>query len=200
MVSKELNLVFEQVARCCAELNMEGRAIILGVNGLDLGVNAGFSKGLKTFLEAAGNEVAVFHLESCANSAVRAELAKAAGARPLSLDDVQRYLDEGIDFDNARTAIQELTGETGVLIVDGELLYTGALSDLFDLRLFLEVDASVARGRLGSVKPPVSELDFDTMLVPAFEHYLREYDPASVADLTIDCNDARKPKAIAAVG
>lgn len=200
MVSKELNLIFEQVARCCAELNMEGRAIILGVNGLDAGVNAGFSKGLKDFLEAAGSEVAVFHLESCADSVVRAELAKVAAARALTPAEVQRYLDEGIDFDNARTAIQELIGETGMLILDGEMLYTGALSDLFDLRLHLDVDASIARGRLGSAKPPVSELAFDTMVLPAFEYYLQEYDPASAADLIIDFNDARKPKAIVAVG
>ncbi len=199
MISKELNSIFEQVARCCAELNMEGRAIVVGINGLDAGMNASFSKGLKVFLEAAGSEVAVFHLESCADTAVRAELAKKAGVRPLSPDAIQRYLDDGFDFDNARTAMQDLTGETGVLLVDGEFLYTGALSDLFDLRLYLEVESATARGRLGSAKPPVAELAFDTMIVPAFDQYLREYDPASAADLVIDCNDARKPKAIAAI-
>ena len=200
MVSKELNSKFEQDARSCAELNMEGRAIVVGVNGLDTGVNASFSKGLKVFLEAAGSEVTVFHLDSCADTAVRAELAKVAGARGLSPAEVQRYLDEGVDFDNARIVIQELTGETGVLLVDGELLHTGALSDLFDLRIYLDVDTSIVRGRLDSAKPPVAELAFDTMIAPAFVHYLQEFDPASAADLVIDCNDARKPKVVAPVG
>lgn len=199
MVSKELNLIFEQVARCCAALNVEGRAIIIGVGGLDVGVNAGLSKGLKTSFEAAGTAVAVFQTEDCADLDLRAELAKAARGSALSPDEIQRYLDEGIDYDNARTAVQDLTADEGVLILEGVLLYTGALSDLFDLRLFLDVETATARGRLDSAKPPVSELTFDTMVLPAYEQYLLEYDPASTADLVIDCNDARKPKIVVAV-
>lgn len=200
MVSKELNLIFEQVARCCAALNVDGRAIVLGVNGLDAGVNVGFSKGLKAYLESAGSSVEVFHLENCADLSVRGELTKTVADHSLPPAEVQRYLDEGIDYSTARTTIQELTGEKGVLIVDGVLLYTGALSDLFDLRLYLEVEVATARGRLEATKPPIAEDIFDAMIAPAFEQYLHEYDPASAADLVIDCNDARKPRTISVVG
>lgn len=200
MVSKELNSVFDQVARCSAVLNVEGRAIVIGVGGLDAGVNVGLATALKTNFEAAGTAAAIFHLERCVDTAVCADLVKAAGSGSLSADEVHRYLDEGIDYDNARTAIQDLTADEGVLIVEGVLLYTGALSDLFDLRLFLDVEVATARARLDSVKPPCSESVFDTMVVPAYEHYLQEYDPASTADLVIDYNDACMPKIIVSVG
>lgn len=198
MVSKDLNVVLEQVAQCCAGLDLEGRARILGVGGLDAGVNTSFTKALKSHLEAAGNKVAVLHLEQNANAAVRAELEASAGKGRLAPADVQRFLDEGIDYDGARASIQEMTGETGILIVEGVFLFTGALSDFFDVRLFLEVDAATARGRLQSAKPAVTEAVFDALVVPAFESYLREYDPAADSDLVIDFSDGRKPRLIAA--
>jgi len=197
LVSKDLNAVLEQVAQCCAGLDLEGRARILGVSGLDAGVNASFTRALKTYLAAAGTEVAVLHLENNADAAVRADLERSAGKGRLAPADVQRYLDEGIDYDGARASIQEMTGETGILIVEGVFVYTGALSDFFDLRLFLEVDTATARGRLESAKPTVSEAVFDALVAPAFEFYLREYDPAADSDLVIDYTDGRKPRLIA---
>lgn len=202
-MSKELSSVYEQVALCCAGLDLEGRAIIVGVNGLDEGGNASFTKGLKAHLAASGREVAVCRLEDCANTAARQAIVP-AGGKALAPAGLQRYCEESIDYDLARQAIQDLAAESAILIVHGVFLYTGALSDLFDLRLYLDVESAVARGRLDSGKsvPGAAnpEARFDSVLHPAFEIYLREYDPASASDLVIDFKEARKPRVIAAVG
>lgn len=199
-MSKELNSVYEQVAQCCVGLDLEGRAIILGVSGLDAGANASFAKGLKAHLAAAGNEVSVFHLEDFADAAARQEILASKSGTP----DLCRYCEEGIDYALARQSIYESNAENGVLIVEGCLLYTGALSDLFDLRIFLDVDPATARAHLESAKATAGDAKvlqhFDTLLQPAFELYLLEYDPVSAADLALDFNDARKPRAISAVG
>jgi uridine kinase len=196
-VSKELNAVFEQVAQCCGGLELEGRAVILGVNGLDAGGNASFVKGLKAHLASAGKEVAVFHLEECADATARQEIL-AAGP------DFQRYCDESIDYDLARQSIKELTAESGVLIAEGIFLYTGALLDLFDLRIYLDVEPANARVRLEGGKSAAgdgkSNALFDSLIQPAFELYLREYAPMASADLVVDINDARKPRVVSTVG
>lgn len=197
-MSKELNSVYEQVAQCCAGLDLEGRAIIIGVNGLDTGANATFAKGLKAHLSTAGKEVRVFHLEDCADGALRQELLGSESP------DLYRYCEEGVDYAQARQNIQDLAAEASVLIAEGPLLYTGALSDLFDVRIFLEVDPAVARGHLESAKGTAGDAKvlqhFDSLLQPAFDRYLREYDPVAAADLAVNVSDARKPRVITAVG
>ena len=202
-MSKELNLVFEQVARYCAGLEMEGRAIVLGVNGLDAALNASFTKGLKAHLTPAGVEVAVFHLESCADTAARQEIL--AGSKGgVSSVRAQRFCEEGIDYTAARESIQEQTTENGVLVAEGVFLYTGALSDLFDLRVYLDAETPVVRARMEGAKSPAAEqgnLDFfDALTAPAFEYYVGEYNPATAADLVVDVNDLRRPRVVAAAG
>lgn len=202
-MSKELNLVFEQVARCCAGLEMEGRAIVLGVNGLDAALNASFTKGLKAHLTAAGVEVTVFHLESCADTAARREiLAGLKGGVSTVL--ARRFCEEGIDYAAARESVQELTAESGVLVAEGVFLYTGALADLFDLRVFLDADTPVVRARMEAAKSPaVAQGDlgfFDALTAPAFEYYVGEYCPATAADLVVDANELRKPRVDVAAG
>lgn len=202
-MSKELNSVFEQVARCCAGLEMEGRAIVLGVNGLDAALNASFTKGLKAHLTASGVEVAVFHLESCADTAALQDILAGfkGGVSPIR---AQRFCEEGIDYAAARESIQEQTAESGILLAEGVFLYTGALSDLFDLRVYLEAETPVVRARMEGAKSPAAEqgsLDFfDALTAPAFEYYISEYNPAMVADLVVDGNDLRKPRVVATAG
>jgi len=202
-VSKELNLICEQVARCCAGLELEGRAIVLGVNGLDAAVNASLSKGLKAHLAAAGREVAVFHLESCADAEVRQEIAasiKGGG----SCEAAQRYCDDGIDYDLARQSLQELAEGKDIVIAEGVFLYTGALADLFDVRVYLDVEPAVVRSRMDTAKAPAVDQgpadSYGTLVEPGFAYYVAEYGPMAGADLVIDVNEPRKPRVISAVG
>ncbi len=202
-MSKELNLVFEQVARCCAGLQMEGRGIVLGVNGLDAALNASFTKGLKAHLTASGVEVAVFHLESCADMAARQDILAGLKGGVSSIR-AQRFCEEGIDYAAARESIQEQTAESGILLAEGVFLFTGALSDLFDLRVYLESETPVVRTRMEGAKSPAAEqgnLDFfDALTAPAFEYYVNEYSPATASDLVVDATDLRKPRVVAAAG
>lgn len=202
-MSKELNAICEQVAQCCAGLELEGRAIVLGVNGLDAVANASLCKGLKAHLAAAGREVAVFHLESCADPEVRQEIAASIKGGGSS-EAAQRYCDDGIDYDLARQSLREMAEGKDIVIAEGIFLYTGALADLFDLRVYLDVEPAAVRSRMETAKAPAGDKgvgdSFGALVEPSFAYYVAEYGPMTGADLLIDVNDPRKPRVITAVG
>jgi uridine kinase len=202
-VSKELNLIFEQVARRCDGLVLEGRALVLGVNGPDSVLNASVTKGLKAHLGATGREVAVFHLDSCADAEARQEMA-AAIKGGVSPELVQRYCEESIDYALARQTLQELAQGKGIVIAEGLFLYTGALADLFDLRVYLDAGPDTVRSRVEAARSASGDKNGGDALRPlvevGFAHYVAEYGPGASADLVVDVNDPRKPRVIAAVG
>jgi len=196
-VSKELNLICEQVARRCAGLELEGRAIMVGVNGPDSVVNADVAKGLKTHLAGAGREVAVFHLESCADAEVRQEiLAGLKGGVTPEL--AQRFCEEGIDYALARQSLQEQAEGKDIVIAEGIFLYTGALADVFDLRVYLDAEPDAVAGRMAAAGARGEA--FEALVAPGFAHYVAEYGPMTGADLVVDVNDPRKPRVVTAVG
>lgn len=202
-MSKELNLIFEQVARRCDGLVLEGRALVLGVNGPDSLLNASVTKGLKAHLGAAGREVAIFHLESYADAEARQEML--AGIKVgVSTELVQRFCDEGIDYALARQTLQELAEGKDIVIAEGLFLYTGALADLFDLRVYLDADPATVRSRVEAVRSASGDKHGGDALRPLVEagyaHYFAEYGPGAGADLVVDVNDPRKLRVIAAVG
>ncbi len=202
-MSKELNLICEQIAQCCAGLELEGRAIVLGVNGLDSAVNASVTKGLKAHLAAAGRQVAVFHLESCADAEVRQEvLSSLKGGFSPQL--AQRFCEDGIDCSRARQSLQDLAEGNDIVIAEGQFLFTGALADLFDLRVYLDAESETVRSRVDAARPASGDKDssdlFGALVLPSFAHYVAEYGPMTGADLVVDVNDPRKPRVIAAVG
>ncbi|MBL7646513.1 MAG: hypothetical protein JNK74_10030 [Candidatus Hydrogenedentes bacterium] len=194
-MSKELNLICEQVARRCADLELEGRAIVVGVNGPDGAVNAAVAKGLKTHLAGAGRDVAAFHLENCADAEVRQRILGAlkGGVTP---ELVQQYGEESIDFALARRTLQELAEGGDIVVADGTFLYTGALADIFDLRVYLDVAPDVLAGRMAT---GAKAEGLEALAAPGFAHYFAEYGPMTGADLVVDVNDPRKPRVVTAV-
>lgn len=204
MESSALIDVVGQVVQRSTELGLEGRAIVIGVNGLDAQANLDFVVSLKARFVSMGLAVAEFRQERCEVAAVCREIASKLVGERADNQEIYRYLEEGIDYPVVRRSIQELTLGGGVLIVEGMFLYTDALSDLFDLRLYLEVSPETARQRLsGAAKPEGQAHDgpfFDAVVCPAFQRYLAESDPASSSDYVIDMNDFCNPGIVNSVG
>lgn len=191
-MSKELNLIYEQVARRCAELALEGRAIVIGVNGADGALVASLAKGLKAHLAAPGREVALFHLESCADAEARRAIT-ASGETVTSPELAQRYLEEHLDYPLARRTIQEMVEGKAVVVADGVFLFVDALADLFDLRVYVEAEPEQTDTN--------TEAQRHAALVAAsFACYLKEYAPGTGADFVLEMGDPRKPRIVSAVG
>lgn len=190
MVSEELNGLYEQIARSCSGLDLEGRAIVLGVNGPDAFANRAFAEGLLARL-AGGEEGALFHLRDCADAAALKRILATEG--PLDPEALQRYYEEGTDQARARRTIQELSQEKRFLVAEGEFLFTDALSDLFDVRIYLEATPENVSARLDAGEQATHERAGG----PAFAHYAAEFSPAVQADFVIDVNDLGAPRAIA---
>lgn len=189
MVSEELNGLYEQIARSCSGLDLEGRAIVLGVNGPDANANRVFSEGLLARL--AGEEGgALFHLRDCTDAAALRRILALEG--PLEPEALQRYYEEGTDQARARRAIQELSLEKRFLVAEGEFLFTDALSDLFDVRVYLDATPEKVRARMAEGDRATHE----RVAGPAFAHYAAEFSPAVQADFVIDVNDLDAPRAV----
>jgi len=120
-------------------------------------------------------------------------------ARRVTIDDYHRpspseYYPGSFDFDRFRDALLVLDEDA---IVDGVFLHHPDLHDLWSLTVFLDVDRDIARER--GIARDASWMEnaperYATRYVPGETRYLREVDPASLADVVIDMTDLGEPR------
>jgi uridine kinase len=94
--------------------------------------------------------------------------------------------------------VVQIASEDAVLIVDGVFLFRPELFDLWDFRIFLDVDPGVARERgilrdqhwIGSLEQ--ARQRYEQRYVPGERLYLREVEPQNLADVVIENTDPQR--------
>jgi uridine kinase len=121
---------------------------------------------------------------------------------PLRPDGSGQYAARHFDLDNDRPfdLVTEQAPPTAALIVDGIFLHRPELRSYWDLSVFLKVDFEVSLPRGAQRGPTFDATDAaspsNQRYVGGQRRYLRECEPEQRADIVIDYNDLREPKAL----
>jgi len=121
-------------------------------------------------------------------------LAQRLGAARLSIDDFHRpppheYYPDSFDFGRFRAAVAALDENA---VIDGVFLHHPEVRDLWHLSVFLSVDRQVALERALARDESWMERArerYTTRYIPGESRYLRDVDPAALADVVLDTTD-----------
>jgi uridine kinase len=121
---------------------------------------------------------------------------------PLSPGGSGQYAARHFDLDNDRPfdPVTQQAEPASALIVDGIFLHRPELRSYWDLSVFLKVDFEVSLPRGAQRGPTFDATDAaspsNQRYVGGQQRYLRECEPEQRADIVIDYNDLREPKAL----
>jgi uridine kinase len=141
--------------------------------------------------------VAIDGVTAAGKTTVADELGRRLGAARLSIDDFHRpppheYYPDSFDLARFRAAALGIDESS---VVDGVFLHHPDLWDLWQLSIFLHVDRQIALARALERDEPWMENArerYATRYVPGESRYLREVDPAALADVVLDTNDLER--------
>jgi uridine kinase len=151
-----------------------------------------------------GSRVGIDGVTASGKTTFADAIAKAApGVVRVSLDDFLAppprpvYYPDAFDVPRFRAHLATLE-ET--VVVDGLFLHHPTLRDLWTLSVFLVCDHEVAKER--GIARDSSWMEnarerYETRYVPEEGRYVRECDPASLADVVVDTTDLRRPRLLA---
>jgi uridine kinase len=138
--------------------------------------------------------IAVDGVTAAGKTTIADELGRRLAAARVSIDDFHRppphdYYPDSFDFERFRAAAVALEENA---VVDGVFLHHPDLRKLWQLTVFLQVDRQVALERALARDEPWMEdarERYATRYVPGESRYLREVDPAALADVVLDATD-----------
>jgi uridine kinase len=141
--------------------------------------------------------IAIDGVTAAGKTTVADELGRQLGAVRLSIDDFHRppphdYYPDSFDLEAFRAAVVALDSNA---VVDGVFLHHPDVRDLWHLSVFLRVDRQVALERALARDESWMENArerYATRYVPGESRYLREVDPASLADVVLDTTDLER--------
>ena len=162
---------------------------IIGINGIDCAGKTTLAKDLSGELKQSGINNEIFHIDDFNNEKVEKETYRAFASDNWNANDFDRYYESIIDFQKAREAVEAASASNEIVIVEGIFIFQPHLNNIFNYRIYLEVDASVAltrfeeRRRLKGDDRPVEI--FEDIWVRAHNKYVSEVYPQKICDLLI---------------
>ena len=190
--------IFRIIQRVCEQRKYSNRTIIIGVNGLDCSGKSYFGKSLKKHLmdiniSTSLADVDHFNVKSVENSTY-----ESFSNKQFSKNHFEKYYNQIIDFKLARKKIRELRKNYSVIIIEGIFIYKKEFIDLFDFKVFFEIDYQIAKERFqirherNKDARPIEI--FDKIWLPSHHRYLKEVEPENLSDLVINNSDYLKPE------
>jgi len=102
-----------------------------------------------------------------------------------------------INYSDVIRAISESKNKYSIVILEGIFIYKPQLVNLFDLKIYLDIDISLGRKRFAkrrSLKRDKRPFDiYDKIWMLSHIKYDSEVHPKQISDLVIDYNDESKP-------
>jgi len=167
----------------------QNTSYIIGINGIDCAGKTTLAKDLSGRLKQSGINNEIFHIDDFNNKKVEKETYRAFASGNWNENDFDRYYGSIIDFQKARKAVGKAAAKNEIVIVEGIFIFQPHLNNIFNYRIYLEVDVSVAltrfeeRRRLKGDDRPVEI--FKEIWVRAHNKYVSEINPQKICDLLI---------------
>ena len=173
------------------------QSFVVGINGIDCSGKTTFAKSVSKYFTHHKIENDHLDIDNFNNPAIESETYKAFVSGSWGEEDLNKYYELIINYSDAIRAVSESQKKYPLVILEGIFIYKPQLVNLFDLKIYLDIDISLGRKRFAerrSLKQDKRPFEiYDEIWMLSYIRYDSEVHPKQISDLVIDYNDESKP-------
>ena len=173
------------------------QSFVVGINGIDCSGKTTFAKSVSKYFTHHKIENDHLDIDNFNNPAIESETYKAFVSGSWGEEDLNKYYELIINYSDAIRAVSESQKKYPLVILEGIFIYKPQLVNLFDLKIYLDIDISLGRKRFAkrrNLKQDKRPFEiYDEIWMLSHIRYESEVDPKQIGDLVIDYNDECKP-------
>ena len=173
------------------------QSFVVGINGIDCSGKTTFAKSVSKYFTHHKVENYRLDIDNFNNPAIESATYKAFVSGSWDEKDLNKYYKLIINYSDAIRAVSESKKKYPLVILDGIFIYKPQLVDLFDLKIYLDINISLGRKRFAkrrSLKQDKRPFEiYDEIWMLSYIRYESEVHPKQISDLVIDYNDESKP-------
>ena len=173
------------------------QSFVVGINGIDCSGKTTFAKSVSKYFTHHKVENYRLDIDNFNNPAIESATYKAFVSGSWDEKDLNKYYKLIINYSDAIRAVSEYKKKYPLVILEGIFIYKPQLADLFDLKIYLDIDISLGRKRFAkrrSLKQDKRPFEiYDEIWMLSHIRYESEVHPKQISDLVIDYNDESKP-------
>ena len=167
-----------------------GDAKCVGINGLDCSGKTTLANELLAAYGSRGIEANLLHVDDFNDLAVQNRVYSAFITGDFSPALFEEYYQSSVNYAALGDTIERHKQQSkDILIVEGVFLFRSSLADMFDYKIFIDVDPPIACERYAVRKKAAGDTRpievFNEIWLPAFECYCAEVQPAEIADTVL---------------
>ena len=173
------------------------QSFVVGINGIDCSGKTTFAKSVSKYFTHHKIENDRLDIDNFNNPAIESATYKAFVSGSWDEKDLNKYYKLIINYSDAIRAVSEYKKKYPLVILEGIFIYKPQLADLFDLKIYLDINISLGRKRFAkrrSLKQDKRPFEiYDEIWMLSHIRYESEVHPKQISDLVIDYNDESKP-------
>ena len=173
------------------------QSFVVGINGIDCSGKTTFAKSVSKYFTHHKVENYRLDIDNFNNPAIESATYKAFVSGSWDEKDLNKYYKLIINYSDAIRAVSEYKKKYPLVILEGIFIYKPQLADLFDLKIYLDINISLGRKRFAkrrSLKQDKRPFEiYDEIWMLSHIRYESEVHPKRISDLVIDYNDESKP-------
>ena len=173
------------------------QSFVVGINGIDCSGKTTFAKSVSKYFTHHKIDNHRLDIDNFNNPTIESETYKAFVSGSWDEEDLNKYYKLIINYSDAIRAVSESQKKYPLVILEGIFIYKPQLVNLFDLKIYLDIDISLGRKRFAkrrSLKRDKRPFDiYDKIWMLSHIKYDSEVHPKQISDLVIDYNDESKP-------
>ena len=173
------------------------QSFVVGINGIDCSGKTTFAKSVSKYFTHHKIENDHLDIDNFNNPAIESETYKAFVSGSWGEEDLNKYYELIINYSDAIRAVSESKKKYPLVILEGIFIYKPQLVNLFDLKIYLDIDISLGRKRFKkrrSLKQDKRPFEiYDEIWMLSHIRYESEVHPKQIGALVIDYNDESKP-------
>ena len=172
------------------------QSFVVGINGIDCSGKTTFAKSVSKYFTQHKIENDRLDIDNFNNPSIVSETYKAFVSGSWDEEDLNKYYELIINYSDAIRAVSESKKKYSLVILEGIFIYKPQLVDLFDFKIYLDIDISLGRKRFAkrwSLKQDKRPFEiYDEIWMLSHIRYESEVHPRRISDLVIDYNDERQ--------
>ena len=172
------------------------QSFVVGINGIDCSGKTTFAKSVSKYFTQHKIENDHLDIDNFNNPAIVSETYKAFVSGSWDEEDLNKYYELIINYSDAIRAVSESKKKYSLVILEGIFIYKPQLVNLFDFKIYLDIDISLGRKRFAkrwSLKQDKRPFEiYDEIWMLSHIKYESEVHPKRISDLVIDYNDERQ--------
>ena len=169
------------------------QSFVVGINGIDCSGKTTFAKSVSKYFTHLKINNCHLDIDNFNNPTIESETYEGFVSDSWNEEYMKRYYELIINYSEVIRAVSESKKKYPIVILEGIFIYKPQLVDLFDLKIYLDIDISLGlkrfskRRRLKQDKRPFDIYDKIWML--SHIKYDSEVHPKQISDLVINYND-----------